>query len=316
MEFEENVFEKLSKDVKNASETLTDKQARFLVDTYYLMQKGRIRCSNQIRAMEKPIKDWQKEYDREAKRVYAGKGGTEVDLDAIMEQRPVEEPHETIDHFAKNYMTLENNIKSCLQKYAESKPIGRWMMSIIGIGPVIAAGLIANIDITRVQTAGQIQAFGGLDPHQVWKKGEKRPWNASLKTLYWKIGQSFIKTSGNPKDIYGHVYLKRKEYENKKNENLEYKDQAEIILRTKNFTSKPAAQEMKKIYESGKLPPSHIASRCARYATKLFLSHLFTVWYEMEHGEPAPKPYPIGILNHAHEIPVPNWEGGEIRISA
>lgn len=159
MEFEENVFEKLSKDVKNASETLTDKQARFLVDTYYLMQKGRIRCSNQIRAMEKPIKDWQKEYDREAKRVYAGKGGTEVDLDAIMEQRPVEEPHETIDHFAKNYMTLENNIKSCLQKYAESKPIGRWMMSIIGIGPVIAAGLIANIDITRVQTCWADTSF-------------------------------------------------------------------------------------------------------------------------------------------------------------
>ena len=56
----------------------------------------------------------------------------------------------------------------------------------------ISAGLMANIDITKVQTAGQIQAFAGLDPTREWNKGEKRPYNARLKALCWKIGQCFI----------------------------------------------------------------------------------------------------------------------------
>jgi hypothetical protein len=279
MEFTElTALAKLSKDVKTASATLTDTEARFLVDTYYQLQAGRIRSTNQIRAIDKA----------------AGKDGAE--------------PHETISFFAKNYKTLESNIRACLAEYVEAKPIARWMMSIVGIGPVLAARLIANIDIKRVETAGQIHAFAGLDPTKKWMKGEKRPWNPRLKTLCWKIGQSFIKMSGRDDAVYGKVYLLRKQYETKKNENLEYRDQCKAILATKHFKNK----EMQQCYESGKLPPSHITQRAARYATKLFLSHLFTVWYELDRHEKPPKPYPIGIMNHAHEIYPPNWKDGKI----
>lgn len=55
------------------------------------------------------------------------------------------------------------------------------------------------------------------------------------------------------------------------------------------------------------LPPAHIHSRAKRYAVKIFLSHLFSVWYELENHEKPPKPYAIAILNHAHEIPIPNY---------
>ena len=168
---------KLTKDVKTASILLTDEEARYLVDTYYQLQEYRKATDNQCRRLD---------------------------------TTPEGEPHETLAFFASNFRTLENNIKSCLQAYVQSKEIGRWMMSITGIGPVISAGLMANIDIRKVQTAGQIHAFAGLDPTREWKKGEKRPYNARLKTLCWKIGQSFIKVSNKDDDIYGHVFRSRK----------------------------------------------------------------------------------------------------------
>ena len=96
------------------------------------------------------------------------------------------------------------------------------MLSITGIGPVIAAGMIANIDIKKCQTAGAIWKFAGLDPTVEWKKGQKRPWNADLKTLCWKLGQSFLKVQSNSNAFYSRLYLERKEYETEKNEKGDY----------------------------------------------------------------------------------------------
>lgn len=271
---------KLTKDVKTASILLTDEEARYLVDTYYQLQEYRKATDNQCRRLD---------------------------------TTPEGEPHETLAFFASNFRTLENNIKSCLQAYVQSKEIGRWMMSITGIGPVISAGLMANIDIRKVQTAGQIHAFAGLDPTREWKKGEKRPYNARLKTLCWKIGQSFIKVSNKDDDIYGHVFRIRKEYEVQKNDKHEYAAQAKAMLEKFNIGK---TTEAYKFYKDGMLLPAHINQRASRYAVKLFLSHLFTVWYELEHGEPAPKPYPIGILGHAHEIYPPHWKNHKLDLPA
>lgn len=269
---------KLTKDIKTASVLLTDEEARYLVDLYYQIQEYRKATFNQTRRLDT--------------------------------ENP-NEPHELIGFFAANFKTIETNIKSVLETYVKSKPIGCWMMSITGIGPVISAGLMANIDIRKVQTAGQIHAFAGLDPTREWKKGEKRPYNARLKTLCWKIGQSFIKVSNNDKDVYGHVYRIRKDYEIKKNGDKEYADQAAAKLKKFKIGEKTEAY---KFYKDGLLPPGHIDQRAARYATKLFISHLFTVWYQLENGVPAPKPYPIGILGHAHEIYPPNWKDGKLDI--
>lgn len=257
---------KLTRDLRNAAATMSNDEARYLVDYYYQMQDFRKAAKNQCRGLE--------------------------------------EPHETIAAFGDDFEMLEKNIKGALQKYVEAQPIGKWMMSIMGIGPVIAAGLMAHIDIRKVQTAGAIQRFAGLDPTLVWEKGQKRPFNAKLKTLCWKIGQSFIKVSNNEKDVYGHLYRIRKEYEQKKNENHEYADQAKAKLEKFKIGK---TTEAYKWYSQGMLPPAHIDQRAQRYAVKIFLSHLFSVWYEIEYGEKPPKPYAIAILNHAHEISIPNW---------
>lgn len=258
---------KLSKDLKKASKNLTDLEARYLVDTYYQVQEFRKATSNQIRSMQES-----------------------------------EEPTEVINWLLDNLESLENQIKRALDTYTKSHPVGEWLQSITGIGPVIAAGLLAHIDIKKAPTAGHIWSFAGLNPNAKWEKGQLRPWNARLKTLCWKIGQSFVKVSNNPNDVYGKIYKERKEYEVMKNEAGDYKEQAESILKSKNIGKTTDAY---KAYSQGKLPPAHIQQRAERYAVKIFLSHLHEFWYEQHYGEKPPKPFAIEILGHAHQIPRP-----------
>jgi hypothetical protein len=55
------------------------------------------------------------------------------------------------------------------------------------------------------------------------------------------------------------------------------------------------------------LPPARIHRRAVRYAVKLFLAHYHHVAYEVEFGEPPPKPYVIEHLGHVDFIGPPNW---------
>lgn len=261
---------RLTRDLKNASATLSDAEARYLVDAYYQMQHDRIRADAQIRS-----------------------------------QSDTEEPHEVLAWLAGNTASLEGQIKRALDAYSDHLPVGRWAKSITGIGPVITAGLLAHIDITQAPTVGHIWRFAGLDPTQAWEKKTKRPWNARLKTLCWKIGESFVKVSGHEADIYGKVYLARKAQEQERNEAGRFAEQAAAMLVAKKFRDDTGA---KKAYESGTLPPGHVHARAKRYAVKLFLSHYHHVAYESHFGQPPPKPYiltPQG--GHAHYVSVPNW---------
>lgn len=121
----------------------------------------------------------------------------------------------------------------------------------------------------------------------------------------WKLGDCFVKFSGHDDDFYGAIYHTRKEYEAKKNEALDYKDQAEKSLREKNFGKET---EARKHYEAGKLPPARLHLRAMRYAVKLFLSHLHQVMHQDFYDRPAPAPFPIEKLaGHTHFVPIPNW---------
>lgn len=119
----------------------------------------------------------------------------------------------------------------------------------------------------------------------------------------YKIGESFIKVQNNPKDIYGKLFVERKAYENLKNENKEYEDIAKVRAEKVGKST-----EAYKWYSQGMLPPAHIIARARRWAVKIFLSHLFEVWYRMDRGVEPPKPFAIAQLNHAHVIEVPNKE--------
>lgn len=319
---------RLTRDLTTAAATMSDDEARFLVDAYYMMQDDRKRSHNQVRALGESV-----------------------------------EPHAVIAWLAVQSETLENQIKRALDSYTASHVMGSWMREIHGIGPVLSAGLLAHINIAECPTAGHIWRYAGLDPTFKWlgKDGAKevmkdfprgtpvddilrdishrlarredrlrklampkakdaevlgaeisrdsiekalarRPWNGKLKTLCWKIGQSFMKFSNDEKCYYGAIYKQRKDYEIRRNERGENAQTAARILVEKKIGK---STEAYKWLQEGKLPPGQIDARSRRYAVKLFLSHLHGEWYRRHHGTEPPLPYPIAILGHAHVIQAP-----------
>lgn len=265
---------RLSRDLKKAAASMTDDEARYLVDLYYQMQDNRIRAAGQIRAMGENY-----------------------------------EPHSVIAHFQEQAEVLESTVKSALHEYIKPKPIGKWLLAQYGIGPVIAAGLVAHIDIHKAPAVGHIWNYAGLNPGVTWEKGQKRPWNAELKTLCWKIGQSFMKFSNRDQCFYGKLYRERKAFELERNESGKLATNAGAALAKKNYRRETAA---KACYEAGKLPPAHIDAMARRWVVKLFLSHMHAVWFEAEFGKKAPEPYAMAHLGHVHKIDPPGPSVAEI----
>ena len=259
---------RLTKDITKALATLTDREARYLVDAYYQIQDYRKTAFNQDRAMT---------------------------VDG--------EPHEALTWFGHQFEMMEGQLERALDYYSMSSVPGRWMRSIKGIGPVLAANFLSHLDVKRSATAGGFWRFAGLDPTCVWEKKTTRPYNAQLKVACWKAGQSWLKLKGHADSFYSQIYVQRKELEVARNERGEFAEQAKAALAILKDKNTPTY----KLNAEGKLSPAHLEARAERYAVKLFLAHLHHVMHECEFGTPPPKPYVITHLGHAHIIAPPNW---------
>jgi hypothetical protein len=324
---------RMGRDLRAAAATLSDEEAKYLCDSYYTMQEDRKRAGGQQRALDK-----------------SG------------------EPHQVINWLFAQSGTLEKQIKGALDVYTEHHIMGSYMRATYGIGPVLSAGLLAHIHmgdwchvchahsekaceqrqkdkkaavhhwqpVFSCPTVGHIWAFMGwaADGQKPWDKSTKRPFNAKLKVIGWKIGQSFMKFSGDERCYYGRVYKERKAYEVERNDRGALAEQAakgaERVRKTTDAWPwyagcYPAGTLAKYLAtpEKGRpgllaslkgepgsgtpmLPPGHIDARARRYAVKLFIAHLFEAWYERATGKPPPLPYPVAFLNHAHITPPPN----------
>jgi hypothetical protein len=275
---------RLSKDLATAARTISDAEARFLVDAYYTMQDGRIRADGQVRSIE----------------------GNPVDTGEVDDEGNAIkriEPHDVLSWLSDQNWVLETQVKRALSKYVDGHIVGSWLTSVHGIGPVISAGLLAHIDITQAPTAGHIWRFAGLDPTVKWLPKTKRPWNADLKVLCWKAGESFVKFSNSPECFYGKLWRKQKDLYIARNDAGLYAERAAEILTAKNYGKVTDAYAS---YSAGRLPPAHIHAMARRYAVKLFLAHLHHVMHVRILKTEPPLPYPIAILGHAHYIPPPS----------
>lgn len=249
------------------AKNLTNPEARFLVANYYTSQEMRKRGDMQLR--------------------HLGDGG------AAPSQR-------LLDYMAGAFADIEARVAKGLKIFAESSPVGRWCMTNLGVGPVITAGLLAHIDIERAPTVGHIWSFTGLNPHQEWRTGEKRPYNPDLKQICYHMGECFKRVSGNPAAFYGQIYREQKEKVVARNEaggNAE---------RAKTYFTKSA--EVKRTLAKGKLPAGNLDRQACNYAAKIFLSHFHAVLHWDKYGTSAPLPYSIAMLNHVHMINIPNVE--------
>jgi len=253
---------RIKRDMKVASLSISTNEIRYLVDTYYNMQEER--KSMNLRS------------------IALGKQGS---------------PHSAVDFYMNSFYSIEDNIKSQLSYLLENSknPVLVWLKSVKGIGPIIATGLYAEIDISKAPTAGSIWRFAGQDPSVKWLKGNRRPWNADLKRICYYAGESFVK-SGN---FYRKIYDDRRRFAEEKNRAGGYADLAQKYLDHYKWGEKTRPAVFAK---HGFLADSAIHGMTKRYVVKLFLSHLHQIWREAENLS-VPRPYAIEHLGHAHIIP-------------
>ncbi len=276
--------------------TFTREQALSLVGMYYSAQKLRVGAGNRISAHERSV-------------------------DVLSDSNLVRLLKADLEK-------IEKQAARGLKAFAESQLLGRWALSQVGVGPVIAAGLLAHIDLKTcacpvyrgmraqdrpphvcpgVVTAGAVWRFAGLDPTMTWEKGEKRPYNAKLKRLCWILGECFKKTCNNEKAFYGRLYRERKKLEVQRNEAGDFRALALERLALANRNRYRISPEQREIWGSGKLQAVGLDRRAARYAVKIFLSHLHQVGREILFGE-CVKPWVlVHGQGHAHFIAPPNW---------
>lgn len=260
---------RLQRDLLDAARILGPAEVRYLVDGYYALQGYRVAAANQVRALSV--------------------GG---------------EPSSLLVWLADQTSLLEGWIRRALLEWVEEQRPGRWALSQKGIGPVLAAGLLAHIDIEKAPTVGHIWRFAGLDPTVVWSKGEKRPWNARLKVICWKAGDSFVKQSGRPDAFYGALYRERKAYELERDLAGGTAEAVEATL----ASGRKLTENQHEYYDNGKLPPGRLDLRARRWAVKIYLAHLHHVLYVCRYDRLPPKPYVLDhVPGHAHMIEPPGW---------
>lgn len=265
----------LRSDVREAAMTLAAKgkeglpEVQYLVSLYYLVQNNRTRASRQALQLKKD-----------------------------------EKPNKLIRYVGQRESRTEETIFSVLDIYTQNEPIGiaNWTREIYGIGPVLAAGLMAHVPMEKTPGVAHLWSFAGLNPKAVWEKGEKRPWNADLKVLCWKIGRSFMNFSNRDKCFYGKLYRQEKEKIIAKNNQGDFAEYCKQRLLDKKWRKGTPTYIA---YTTGKLPDGQIDARARRWAVKLFLSHWWDAYYILYFNKIPPIPYAIAILGHKDRIDPP-----------
>lgn len=101
--------QRLSKDLASAATTISDAEARFLVDAYYSMQDARIRADGQIRSIVKNPVDT-----------------GDIDPTTGAAVRAVE-PHDVLKWLSDQNSTLEQQTKRALERYVGGHRVGEWL---------------------------------------------------------------------------------------------------------------------------------------------------------------------------------------------
>lgn len=178
--------------------------------------------------------------------------------------------------------TAETHMKQRFTIFIERQPIWQdgWLPSVRGIGPVLAAGLVAELGSSaNFDNVGKLWAYCGLHVKDgacvKRKKGVKSNWNSVAKTLCWKVGDSFVKSGG----AYRKLYDARKEFEQMKH-------------------PESFATGNGKEVRFGK---GHLDARARRYTVKMFLSNLWEVWRTVD-KLPVVQPYGVEMANHGFKI--------------
>jgi hypothetical protein len=166
-------------------------------------------------------------------------------------------------------------------------PCWEWVTSIRGLKEgSLAAQLLAQIDdIGKFATISKLWRFsvGSVIDGKVErnKKGEVSPFNRKLKSICWLVSDQFVKQQT---PMYVDLYYQEKD-------------------RQRELHPEKIVVDGKTMYN-----PGHIDNMAKRKIVKIFLSHLWVVWREIE-GLPVSKPYIEQIKGHSNIIEP--WRGND-----
>ncbi len=119
------------KDIRNAAVDMSVREARFMIEDFYRWV-----------ALAQAAKDHRRVLDKE---------------DLI---------NHSVGFMAKQIRNMRDQYRSFLDIWSEQYPAAKWAKdSIRGVGPVIAAGLAAYIDIEKAKTISSIWRYAGVDPN-------------------------------------------------------------------------------------------------------------------------------------------------------
>jgi hypothetical protein len=243
-------------DAKDAAKVLKEREAQFLCGMYLKFQKERVGIQQRTKTLP-------------------------------------DEPNRALTFILEEFSAREENMKILMDVYTDKHPIAYEMKKIKGIGPVIAAGYVAHVDMSRVNYFGQVLSYGGYSPSVVWKKGEKRPFNMSFRAVLIHAGRSFLFASGYPDSYFGAHYRMFKRMIEARNENGEYAEKAASKLEKYNIGKTTQAYSA---YSKGKLPKGHIIALAKFKCVSLFVGIVHDHWSK-QLGKPI-FPYPFEYMGH------------------
>lgn len=162
------------------------------------------------------------------------------------------------------FSNLEQYADADITRASEEIPIIERMILVKGIGRILAAQLVAVLDISKAETISSLWRYCGYGVEdgraERPQRGQKLRYNPHAKTLCWNIGVSFMRSSSPYREVYDSA--------------------KEKYTRTRPEWTK-----------------ARIHNAAQRIMVKRFLSHLWLVWRELE-GLSTRPPYVQEYMGH------------------
>lgn len=185
-------------------------------------------------------------------------------------------------------LVLEEFIEGEIARLITDHPAWPWLKGVKGVGKENVAKIIGLVDIERADTISSLWSFAGyapVDGHSMRRvKGQKAPFNNTLRMLCWRLGSSLLRAQG----AFYQYYLEQKAF-------YERREQArgrKIVP----ATELPKV-DGKRVETDQFISEGHIHLMALRKMIKTFLACLWLKWREGA-GLPTRSPYAIEKLGH------------------
>ena len=310
--------------IRVASQNIIRELGRISAGAYYDHQQVRIQGANRIRdIIRKKVeginfdeveekKDEEEKYQEKFKDAEIPILLKQLKEDDKITQREFNyinrmmEVHKKAEQYEKEY-------KKLMDEFVEQEPIyQKFLKHIKGISAILSANLIKEFGYCEnAQHISSLWKYCGMDvingEAPVRKKGEKLGFNAKIRTMVWKISDSFVKQRT---PFYRDIYDKEKIRQVKMLDNLLEGLSKEDKKKFNKISKRDEKREFVSNVDS-KSPVSLMNAdlRAKRKAVKIFLAHYWMACKEIQPtgikkpknlSEPYQKRKPIEISEHPY----------------